>query len=549
MFKKRYELKEKDGYVSIVDNRVRVARILLLGLWIVGYIIFLFTARSLGDFAMISLIFVAIVAGTELLLWMLECKYIITDEYIKMQYGFIGPKIWYRDIDRCFHNELFNITLIGNNGKETNIDLLHLDGDVDEYFLEPIRRNGIAVRKIGVFEKSSENGGYKYKFKMQMKGKVGVIIMLASFMLFLDAIFFMLIFDSANDSGMVLLALALFIGNTLLWGFLMYNYTAVFEIDNGKIAFHKCFGKAKELDVKQISWVNSEIVQQSNNGVNQDVETLNIYVKGKELGWKNKPSRNYTNYDMLVAFLQDSNVPFSLEKEELLTYSKLEEDAEKTIPELLNLDEHAFTVDKDFIIENGIFKGKRFFEEDDEKRDYSAYIKKIKPLNTIETILLGSPGLCFIVTVILAKADVLSYITAILIPIALFVAGLVLSQIEGMLSFREIKTGAKLYKATVFKADVLAKEKYVLYAYEDEDGVRLIEPLSFDSKMKQDDWKARYGRPTSIWANLDKLPYCIEEEINKEEKSKKEALKLVGFIVGLVILVALAYFAQVFNIW
>ncbi len=545
MFKKKYELHEYADRVTVRDNRVRPARVLILIIWLIAAMVLTVDLVSSGeDFIAGIIIFAAIILASEILLWMCECKYIITDEYIKMQYGFFGKKLWYRDMERCFYNSSAFITLIDNRGRENTIELIHLDGEYDDYFINPIQRSGVPVRKIGVFEKSEEISSYRYKFKMYQKGRLVLFIFFAICMIFLDVLIAMAIAEEAVDTSFDIIMAVAFIGNTILWLCIIANFTTVFYVDGDKIIYSRCLRKKQILNIKDISWVNTEIVHQSNNGAGTDVETMNIYVAGEELKWKVKPSRSFSNYDMLVAFLQDSGVPFSLEKKELLTYEKVEGDSKKSTHELLNLEEYAFTVNEENIIENGIFQGKRLIDESTEEIDYTPFIKKFKHIDQLQKLLLGSVWIVLIVTILLARLELLDFIAAILLPISLWILGLLVSNIENILIIKEVKKNAKLYKATVLKADVLREDKYVIYAYEDADTIKLIEPLEINPKLSQEQWKERYGNAINIWADLDKFPYCMEASGFEQDVVAKKIKKLVLLTLLSIITIALTAFAE-----
>ena len=241
-------------------------------------------------------------------------------------------------------------------------------------------------------------------------------------------------------------------------------------------------------------------------------------------------------------------MPFSLEKEELITYESVEEDADKPIQEILNTEEFAFSADEDCIIENGIFKGKRLIEEESIEIDYTSFIKKYRPLNYIKKAFIATPVWIGLATLILAKAEVLSYITAILIPVAVFVVGIILGYIDNFLIRVDIRKDAHLYKATVLKADVLSKSKYVVYAYEDEEGVKLIEPMDIASNLSQKDWEDQYNRPINVWIDINKFPYCIEEDVNDADTNKKTIITIALYItVVAIIVVAAVFFQLMFN--
>lgn len=545
MFKSRYLPKENGDKVSIRDNRLRGSLGFFAVIGIIFCVVFYFLGLNDGDGQQYAGLAVGLIifAPIYLLLRCCECKYVITAEYIAFRYGIFGHKIRFENVKQCFYNSSAYITLIEESGRESTIDLIHMEGEYDDYFLNAIRNGAIKIRTIGIFEDSEEKSDCNYNFKMRQKNSAGSVVFFVICMIAIDALIWAIGSDSVLDTETILILLGLVLGNTLLWVFIILKVSAYFHVHDHYVEYKAPFKKPKVLDVNDISWVHTEIVHRSSRQ-GGDIEQMFIYVDKKPLKWNVDITRHYANYDLFGAFLHDNGVPFSLEKEELITYSKVKSDSEKTTHELLNLEEHAFTVDENNVIENGIFAGKQFHEECDEDVDYTPFIKKYSPLHTISSLLVGMASFVFLVTIILARVDILSGVAALLIPGDVFVLGLILSTLCDTLLVRDMLKEAKPYKATVFMADVLAEEKLVVYAYEDRGGVYVIEAMNFDSKRSQEDWNAMYGEPVYIWADLSKIGYCLEGDETAAKKEGKKGLKIALLSVLFAILTAGAIIFQ-----
>ncbi len=524
MFKKRYEIKNKGD--ALIANDSKIAGAILIFDLMFGAIELLLLYFVIADRDEGALYIAIGVLLVWLLLRCLERKYIIRPDSITIKHGIFRKRIPLDKIEYCFHSSRSYMTLVDSKGRETTIDLMHLPDEADDAIVATLKNCNIKIRRVGSFEKDREPGKHNYHFKMYQKGRVGGYITFVVLSLLLDVPFGVLLFEE-ESVGIRLFLLGSMIAYTALWVFLALKTTQTVYVDGENIEIRSCLKKTIKLNVKEISWVHNELKHYSSNGGGYDVEELEIHVGDEILKASGNISRAYKCYDLFLAYLQDYGVPFSLEEGKLLTYEKVEENSTKDIPELFNQEEHAFSCNTDYLIENGLFEGRILNKELGVEGDYDAYIKKHLVFARIIRILYFLTSITLIITMIACRANLIGLVVAFAIPGAMFVGLFILSSIDDLISFNDITKNGKCYKATVFWADMLSKDQTVMFAYDNGDNICLIEPLEINSKMSQADYEALYNVPTYIWANLSKVPYCIEGSEQKPFGKGKYVRKLI----------------------
>ena len=531
MLEKRYEPRVRDNKVTIIDNRY--AFVYLLMLFMMAFLLIAFIICGAKDKETLMIVVIGIAVGFLFFAFLisgLECKYVIRPESISIMYGIFGKKIHLDKVTQCFYNSKSYITLLDEKGKENTIDLTHLYPDSDKFFTDALRNMNVRIREIGDYVETTDGTNFNYRFDMKQKDAAVIIVIFLFMALFLDSVF--LAGMPGSDFTVRLLLLAFAIGNTALWLFFAEKLTCTVSVKGEIIEVRRWFKKTRSINVKDISWVHTELKHHSNRYGGKDIEEMEIHLGDEILKLPVNIGRAYTNYDLFVAYLQDNGVPFSLADSELYTYEEAKEDSEKDIPELFNLNEHAFTVDDNYIIENGIFAGKKFNEElfqnvgsTDTNTKNRVMANQI--LGKIASIMYFANSFVFIAAMLLLRAKVIGVVTAFAVPLGVFIGVLLLSVITELLNYLTITKDASRFAATVFHAHTVDKELTVVYAYDAGDEVRLAEPLFLNSNLKQKDYEALYNVPTYIWANPQNSPLCVEGTDTKPLGKGKTIAKLV----------------------
>ena len=532
MFKRKYEPHIKGDKVKIVDNRLRVFYLFFLVVFIIlGAIFVLSGTDDLGS--------VCIIVGFALaVLWLLfeaaERRYTITPEYISVRYGLFSKKVRFEDVDYCFFSSNSFITLNNLKGKETTIDLIHMNGDYENYFLDAIRNGNVQIRAVGSFEKNANGRAIKRNFKMTQKGFIFSEIVFLFFMLIVSVPLSSYALDSEEEMGTRVVMFVMDLLNVLLWGFLATKVSETITINNDTIIIKRWFKKSIVLNVKNIDWVYTGMEHYSNRGVGYDIEEMQIHVNNELLKLSTNINRGFKNYDVFIAYLQDYRVPFSLDKTKLITYEKVEEDSKKDIPELLNLEEHSFTCNEDYIIENGPFAGMKLDKDLEANGDYTQFFKKHIFFGKIRMGFVWIMNIAFFVAMIAARVGVINIFMALLTPGTLFILAYLLKAIDEKSVVNEILKTGRCYEAVLFTSDIRENDEDVYFAYKDGDCVRLIEPFNTNGKSKQQDYEARYGVPTYIWAAPEKIPFCLEGDMTGPKDIGKYTQKIVTAVIGFV---------------
>ncbi|SDB35405.1 Protein of unknown function [Pseudobutyrivibrio sp. YE44] len=534
MFTKRYDIKNKGDAIVVSECKIGGTILLFDILFSIFELIFLYIIISDWDE---TCFYVAIFI---LLVWrmlhIVERRYIIRPDSIIIKHGIIRKRIPLDKVDFCFYSSRSYMTLVDDKGKETTIDLIHLPDEVDDAVTATLKNCNIKIRRVGAFEKDKEPGKHNYHFKMYQKGRVGAYITFIVLTLLLDVPFGIWIFQE-ESMRLRLFLLACILAYTALWVFLALKMTQTIYVDGENIEIRSSFKKPVKLNVKDISWVHNELKHHSTNTGGYDVEELEIHVGDEILSLSGNISRAYKSYDLFLAYLQDYDVPFSLEEGKLLTYETVEENSEKEIHEILNKEEHAFTCNDDYVIENGLFEGRILDKELAVDGEYDAYIKKHLRLARIIRALYFISSITLIITMIACRADAIGFIPALAIPGTIFVGMLLVSSLDDLISFKDITRNATCYKATIFMADLLSKEQTVMYAYDSGDKIRVIEPLEINKKMSQADYEALYNVPTYIWANPAAVPNCVEGSEEKPFGKSKYVRKVFLYLLLEVVLI------------
>ncbi|MCR5415236.1 MAG: DUF1266 domain-containing protein [Pseudobutyrivibrio sp.] len=532
MFKRKYEPHVKGDKVKIVDNRLSGIFLFVLVVFIIlGAMLVLSGTDDLGPVCIIVGFFLAA-------LWLffeaLERRYTITPEYISVRYGLFSKKVRFEDVDYCFFSSNSFITLYDLKGKETTIDLIHMNGDYENYFLDAIRNGNVQIRAVGSFEKNANGRAIDSNFNMSQKGFIFSIILFMFFMLIISVPLFCVALDSEEEIVGRVFMLVIALLNVLLWGFLATKVSETITINNDTIIIKRWFKKSIVLNVNDIDWVYTGMEHYSNRGGGYDIEEMQIHVNNELLKLSTNISRGFKNYDVFIAYLQDHRVPFSLDKTKLITYEKVEEDSKKDIPELLNLEEHSFTCNEDYIIENGPFAGMKLDKDLEANGDYTKFFKKHIFFDKIRMGFVWIMYIAFFVAMIAARVGVINIFMALLIPGTLFMLAFVIKAIDEKSVVNEILKNARCYEAVLFTADVRENDEDVYFAYKDGDCVRLIEPFNTNGKSKQQDYEARYGVPTYIWADPQNIPFCLEGDTTGPKNLGRFTRNIVTAVIGLV---------------
>ncbi|WP_029067449.1 hypothetical protein [Lachnobacterium bovis] len=532
MFKRKYEPHIKGGKVKIIDNR-------LSGIFLFFLVAFIFIGAILvlsgtDDFGSVCILVGFCLAVLWLLFAALERRYTITPEYISVRYGLFSKKVRFEDVDYCFFSSNSFITLYDLKGRETTIDLLNMKGNYEDYFLDAIRNGNVQIRTVGSYEKNKKGKVISKNFKMTQKGFIFGEIVLLFFMLIISAPLSLYALAPKEEMGTRVCMFVIALLNVLVWGSLAIMISETITINNDTIIIKIWFKKSIVLNVNDIDWIYTGMEHYSNRGVGYDIEEMQIHVNNELLKLFTNISRRFKNYDLFMAYLQDYRVPFSLDKTKLITYEKVEEDSKKDIPELLNLEEHSFTCNEDYIIENGPFAGMKLDKDLEANGDYTQFFKKHIFFGKIRMGFVWIMSIAFFVAMIAARVGVINIFMALLTPGTLFILAYLLKVIDEKSVVNEILKTGRCYEAVLFTSDIRENDEDVYFAYKDGDCVRLIEPFNTNGKSKQQDYEARYGVPTYIWAAPEKIPFCLEGDMTGPKDIGKYTQKIVTAVIGLV---------------
>ncbi|MDC7279335.1 hypothetical protein NXH64_07440 [Butyrivibrio fibrisolvens] len=541
MFLNRYEIHERGDKVSFRDSRVAWVYILIFLLF--GGLTILFAILSgvghYDDFSATVLIIFFGVIITCLFVSCCEVKFVVTPEYISAKYGLIGRKFKFNNVDICYVNSERYITLMDEKGRELTLNLQHLPEEAGDYVTRAARENQVKVRSIGLFESNENTTNNSYNFKLVQKAYVLGIVMFIGFILAIDIPLTEVLIEGVEDQGTFILVLVIMIANTAFWLFFILRYTQFIYINGQEIEIRGLIRKPRVFNVKDISYVYTHENKYNTKAGSYQVEEMDIYVDGELVKIPSRIGRGYKKYDMFVAFLQDNGVPFSLTKDEKITYKEVEEKSQQEIPELLNLDEHAFTCDDNYIIENGIFQGMKLEEEPEEEIDYSDYHKGIKRFLVFAKLFHVLGQISLIIAMIALKADLLSFLQAIIIPGSCYLLLFIFATLCDLYCYSVITKDASCYPATVFSAYQIEDDLTVFYAYNAGSTVRVAEP--YEANKKLDYYLKRYGEPTYIWSNFEKAPVFIEGDVDGPKGKGKYVGKLILLITILFLLLAVFF--------
>ncbi|MEE3493603.1 MAG: hypothetical protein VZR06_00485 [Butyrivibrio sp.] len=504
MFKKRYEPHIRGDKVTIIDKRTAVMYPLMYGI-VTMYVLIIWGIGSFSDDMKLNVIILAgVYLGVTAMCICFERKYVIEPESISVFYGIFGKKINLHNVTHCFRNSYRHISLADDREREVTIDLAHLPDGAEKYFLESLRNTNVNIRNIGYFVEHEGGTNYNYKFKMcQREAKVGKIAILLICLLF-EFIFVAIWATSPEVRSMFT---KIIVGTALLWIVAHSGFTNTVCIDGEFIEFRRWFKKTKRISVKDIVWVYVANAI-PNNTANKFTEVMNIRLKDAYLKSSIQIGRGLTNYDMFVAYLLDNGVPFSLDGKKVIDTKEAEKQMEPDISEILNLKDYAFTVNDDYVIENGIFAGKKFDEKQAPNADYTAYQSRNKIADTTGLIIYCICFFAICITLLQAQTEKIGYVTALLIMFGIGLFGDLVQLIKVKRNYKDVTEGASCYPATLFSTVKIGNRQFISYAYADGDTVRIIESLFLGKKTKN--YKELYNVPTFIWANPDKAPRCVE---------------------------------------
>lgn len=534
MFKKRYEPHIRGDKVTIIDKRTAVMYPIMYGI-VTMYVLIIWGIGSFSDDMKLNVIILAgVYLGVTAMCICFERKYVIEPESISVFYGIIGKKLNLHKVTHCFRNSNRHISFTDDREREVTIDLEHLPDGAEKYFLESLRNTNVNIRNIGYFVEHEGGTNYNYKFKMcQREAKVGKIAILLICFLF-EFIFVAIWVTSPEARSMFT---KIIVGTALLWIVAHSGFTNTVCIDGEFIEFRRWFKKTKRISVKDIVWVYVANAI-PNNTVNKFTEVMNIRLKDAYLKSSIQVGRGLTNYDMFVAYLLDNGVPFSLDGKKVIDAKEAEQVMEPDITKLLNLEDHAFTVGDDCIIENGIFAGKKFDKEPAPDADYTAYQSRNKVADTTGLILYFICFFAMCIALILAQSEKIGFVTALMIMfgISLFVDLVQLIKVKR--NYKDVTEGASCYPATLFSAVTIGNRQFISYAYADGDTVRVIESLFLGKKAKSKNYKELYNVPTFIWADPKKAPRCVEGTEERPSGNSAITKRIVtGVITGIGLIV------------
>ena len=535
MFKKRYEPHIRGDKVTIIDKRTAVMYPLMYGI-VTMYVLIIWGIGSFSDDMRLNVIILAgVYLGVTAMCICFERKYVIEPESISVFYGIFGKKIDLHKVTHCFRNSNRHISLTDDREREVTIDLAHLPDGAEKYFLESLRNTNVNIRNIGYFDEHEGGTNYNYKFKMcQREAKVGKIALLL-FCLFFEFIFVAVCVTSPEARSMFT---KIIVGTALLWIVAHSGFTNTVCIDGEFIEFRRWFKKTKRISVKDIVWVYVANAI-PNNTANKFTEVMNIRLKDAYLKSSTQIGRGLTNYDMFVTYLLDNGVPFSLDGKKVITAKEAEQVTEPDIPKILNLKDYAFTVSDDYVIENGIFAGKKLDKEQPPKADYTAYQSRNKIADNTGLILYFIGFFATCIAPLFAQAENAGLIIALMIVFGVTLVVNLIQLIKVRLNYKDVTEGASCYPATLFSAVTIGNRQFISYAYDDGDTVRLIESLFLGKNVKTKNYKELYNVPTFIWANPNKATRCVEGTKEKPFSNSAITKRIVTVVItglGLVVM-------------
>ena len=181
------------------------------------------------------------------LLWVLDATYVITPQYLEIKHGYIGKKIYYKQIvsySSLNHRALF---LYLDSGKEIYIDLSYVDYNARHYFFDAIEKNGIP----------EETYSDCTNFKMRKKSSYIGFGFFFSLVVFLNFVMWPQFPDTLTDILIMLFFM-------LLWNFLLIllglSFTYTINVHDKCIDVKNLGIPIQSISINEISDYSSEHV-------------------------------------------------------------------------------------------------------------------------------------------------------------------------------------------------------------------------------------------------------------------------------------------------
>ena len=294
MFKDRYSIKKRGNKTIIPDDK-------LSWLYIFTLIMFAFLAIALVVISDEDLSFVLIICGFFLVsmflfIWALEKKYIIAPQYIAIKHGLFCKKIRFNKMTSYSSYSYDSLSIYYGKSREHVIEYTYLASDAKNCFLNALKENNIPKE---TYSDSNAN------FKLRQKGAlIGGSIFLFG-LIFINYIFWEYHDSSTNDTGQIILGIAML----LLWNILLFFglVSQIYTINvHDKVIEARVFGiKIKSINVNDISYYSTEYVTHRSRSGSYTVNELTIQLGEKDFRvFLTKINRSFYNYDRLIGYLR-----------------------------------------------------------------------------------------------------------------------------------------------------------------------------------------------------------------------------------------------------